>query len=126
MHHSMNYRSVVLFGKAAVVEDAVEKMAVFEALVEHVVPGRWAETRWPTPDEVRATMVVSLPIDEASAKVRTGPPLDDQADHDLPHWAGVIPLHLAGGTPVPDPRLRPGIEPPEYAVSYPGPRRGGG
>lgn len=120
MHHSMNYRSVALFGKAAVVEDATEKMAVLHALTEHVIPGRWAETRSPTEKELRQTLVLAIPIDEASAKIRTGPPLDDEADYELPHWAGVVPLRLAAGRPISDPRLRPGIEPPAYAVNYAG------
>jgi uncharacterized protein len=122
MHHSMNYRSVVLFGTATLVEKATEKMAVFEALVEHVIPGRWAETRWPTDDEIRRTMVVSIPIHEASAKVRTGPPLDDEADYELSHWAGVLPLRLAADHPIADPGLRAGIEPPAHVTSYIGRR----
>lgn len=122
MHHSMNYRSVVLLGKATVVEDAAEKLAVLQALTEHLIPGRWNDTRGPTESELRQTMMVSIPIGEASAKIRTGPPLDDEADYELGHWAGVVPLKLAGGQPVADPRLRAGIEPPEYAVNYAGPR----
>jgi len=122
MHHSMNYRSVVLFGTASVVEDAKEKMTVFEALVEHVIPGRWAGTRWPNEQELRQTMVVAIPIHEASAKIRTGPPIDDEEDYQLPHWAGVIPLRRAAAEPIPDSRLTAGIEAPRYAVNYPGPR----
>jgi uncharacterized protein len=122
MHHSMNYRSVVLFGKAALVEGVKEKMAVFEALVEHLIPGRWAGARWPTDEETRRTMVVSIPIHEASAKVRTGPPLDDETDYELPHWAGILPLRFAADYPIADPRLRAGIEPPAHVMSYAGPR----
>jgi uncharacterized protein len=122
MHHSMNYRSVVLFGTATLVVGATEKLAVFEALVEHVIPGRWAETRWPTDEEIRRTMVVSIPIHEASAKVRTGPPLDDEADYELPHWAGVLPLRVAADHPIADPRLRAAIGPPDHVTSYTCPR----
>jgi nitroimidazol reductase NimA-like FMN-containing flavoprotein (pyridoxamine 5'-phosphate oxidase superfamily) len=123
MHHSMNYRSMMLFGKASVVDDPVEKGEALHALTEHLIPGRWADVRGPTDRELRQTMVVSVPIHEASAKVRTGPPLDDEADHALPVWAGVVPLWLAAGSPVSDPRLKPGVQLPEYAVHYPGPKR---
>ena len=122
MHHSMNYRSVVLFGRASVVEEEPEKLAVLAALVEHLIPGRWAEVRPPSALELKQTLVLGIPINEASAKVRTGPPIDDQADHDLPCWAGILPLGLAAGTPIVDPLLRPGIAPPPYAVNYAGPR----
>jgi nitroimidazol reductase NimA-like FMN-containing flavoprotein (pyridoxamine 5'-phosphate oxidase superfamily) len=122
MHHSMNYRSVVLFGKASPVDDLAEKRAVLEALTEHLVPGRWADVRGPNDRELQRTQVVSVPIREASAKVRTGPPVDDEADYDLPVWAGVVPLKLAAGSPIADPRLEPGLEPPGYAVHYQGPQ----
>jgi uncharacterized protein len=121
-HHSMNFRSVVLFGTATVVEDEAEKLAVLEALTEHLIPGRWADVRRPTPQELRQTRVLSIPIHEASAKVRTGPPLDDEPDYELPIWAGVIPLRLSAADAVADPKLKPGIEPPLYAVNYAGPR----
>jgi uncharacterized protein len=121
MHHSMNYRSVVLFGTASVVEDRAEKWNVLHALTEHLIPGRWADVRVPTEHELRQTLVLAIPIQEASAKVRSGPPLDDEPDYDLLSWAGVIPLRLAASDPVPDSRLRPGIEPPEYATNYAGP-----
>lgn len=120
-HHSMNYRSVVVFGVAGPVEDAEEKARVLHALSEHLVPGRWADVRGPAPGELKATTVLSLPIDEASAKVRTGAPIDDEDDYAIPTWAGVIPLSIRAGEPVPCPRLAPGIEPPPYARSYPGP-----
>ena len=123
-HHSMNYRSVVLFGQAVAVDDPAEKARVLQVLAEHLVPGRWRDIRVPTPGELKATSVLSLPIDEASAKVRTGPPVDDEADYVLPTWAGVLPLTIAAGEPVPCPRLLPGIEPPSYATSYPGPGDG--
>jgi uncharacterized protein len=123
-HHSMNYRSVVVFGTAQAVEDPDEKTRVLHALAEHLVPGRWRDVRGPAPGELKATSVLSLPIDEASAKVRTGPPLDEEEDYALPAWAGVVPLSLRAGEPVPCPRLAPGIEPPSYARSYPGPGDG--
>ncbi len=91
-HHSMNYRSVVVFGVAQAVDDPEEKTRVLHALSEHLVPGRWRDVRGPAPGELKATSVLSLPIDEASAKVRTGPPLDDEEDYALPAWAGVVPL----------------------------------
>lgn len=121
MHHSMNYRSVVLFGTASVVEDRAEKWNVLHALTEHLIPGRWADVRVPTEQELRQTLVLAIPIQEASAKVRSGPPVDDEPDYDLLAWAGVIPLRLAASDPAPDPRLRPGVEPPAYATNYAGP-----
>jgi hypothetical protein len=120
----MNYRSVVLFGKALPVDDPDEKARALQTLAEHLVPGRWRDVRVPTPGELKATSVLSMPIDEASAKVRAGPPVDDEADYALPAWAGVLPLTVAAGAPVPCPRLAPGIGPPSYAISYPGPGDG--
>lgn len=117
-HHSMNYRSVVIFGRATLVEDREEKTAALLALSEHIVRGRWAEVREPTEQELKATTVLSLPLEEASAKIRTGPPLDDEEDYALPVWAGVIPLRLEAGAPVNDPRLPDGIEAPEYVSNY--------
>ena len=117
-HHSMNYRSVVIFGRATLIEDREEKMAALVALSEHIVRGRWAEVREPTEQEMRATTVLSLPLVEASAKIRTGPPLDDEEDYAMPIWAGVIPLKLEAGEPIKDPRLPEGIEIPEYARNY--------
>jgi len=105
-HHSMNYRSVVIFGAAERVDDADEKLRAVEAVVEHVVPGRCGDTRPPTPEELRATLVVRIPISEASAKIRTGPPIEEPADLDLDHWAGELPLRLTPGTPVPDGDVR--------------------
>jgi nitroimidazol reductase NimA-like FMN-containing flavoprotein (pyridoxamine 5'-phosphate oxidase superfamily) len=118
MHHSMNYRSVILFGKGSVVDDPAEKWAALEALTEHVVPGRWADARTPSKREMQQTLVVSVPIEEASAKIRTGPPLDDETDYELPIWAGVVPLQMVAGQPVCDPRLLPGLQPPGYAIRY--------
>lgn len=93
-HHSMNYRSVVVFGKAEEVTDREQKLHTLERLVEHIAPGRSAEVRAPNESELRQTLVLSLPIDEASAKIRTGPPIDDEEDYALPVWAGVIPLQM--------------------------------
>jgi nitroimidazol reductase NimA-like FMN-containing flavoprotein (pyridoxamine 5'-phosphate oxidase superfamily) len=118
MHHSANYRSVVLLGRARAVEDAEEKRLACREIVEHIVPGRWQDVRPPSENELKATAIVAMPIDEASAKVRTGPPLDDEADHALPAWAGVLPLIMSAGAPVPDPRLAAGIQPPPYITAY--------
>ena len=126
MHHSAQYRSVVLLGKARSVDARAEKRAAFEAIVEHVVPGRWPDVRPPSDNELRATSVAALSIEEASAKLRTGPPVDDEEDYALRTWAGVIPLALRAGAPEPDPRLRAGIEPPHYARAYARPRSAGG
>ncbi len=117
-HHSMNYRSVVVLGQAAVVEDEVEKLEALRAFSEHVVRGRWNDVRQPNEQEMKATTVLSLPLVEVSAKVRSGPPLDDEVDYELPVWAGVIPLRLAADAPVSDPRLPVDIEPPQYAREY--------
>ena len=117
-HHSMNYRSVVVLGNATVVEDPDEKLAALRAIVEHIASGRWVDCRRPNPKEFAQTQVLSVPISEASAKVRTGPPIDDDADHDLDVWAGVIPLKLVASSPVPDPLLRPGQTAPGYAIHY--------
>jgi nitroimidazol reductase NimA-like FMN-containing flavoprotein (pyridoxamine 5'-phosphate oxidase superfamily) len=122
-HHSMNYRSVVIFGRALGVEDPREKFEALRSFTQHVVPNRWADVREPTDSELKATIVLSLPLIEASAKVRTGPPLDDEADYELPVWAGEIPLRLVAAAPVADPRLMPGIEPPQYASHYSRPSR---
>src|SRR5258707_3716212 len=117
-HHSMNYRFVVVFGRATVVDEREEKLAALLALSEHMISGRWDDVREPSEHELQQTTVLSLPLAEASAKVRTGPPLDDEEDYDLPVWAGVIPLRLVANAPVPDPRLPPQIDPPPYALDY--------
>jgi hypothetical protein len=122
-HHSMNYRSVVVFGRAVAVEDGAEKWEALRALTEHLAPGRWAEVRQPSEGEMRATLVLALPLAEASAKVRTGPPVDDEEDYELAVWAGVVPLSMTAGEPVDDPRLTPGIEPPPHVSHY---AQGGG
>jgi nitroimidazol reductase NimA-like FMN-containing flavoprotein (pyridoxamine 5'-phosphate oxidase superfamily) len=113
-HHSVNYRSVVLFGTARVVEDPAAKGAALRVFTERFVPGRWNDARRPTHKELRATAVLALPIDAASAKVRSGPPDDDEEDLALDVWAGVIPLRLVAGDPQADPRLRPGVPLPDY------------
>ena len=117
-HHSINYRSVVVFGKAALVEDTGEKNNALFAFAEHVIPGRWNDVREPTLDELQMTSVLAVELIEASAKVRTGPPLDDEADYSLRVWAGVIPMQLTAGTAVNDPRLPEDIEPPSYTKNY--------
>ena len=117
-HHSMNYRSVVVFGRAMLVEDREEKYAALLALSEHIVRGRWADVREPTEQELIQTTVLSLPLTEASAKIRTGPPLDDEEDYAMNVWAGVVPLKLVAGEPIKDPRLPEGIEVPQYALNY--------
>ena len=113
-HHSMNYRSVVVLGKAREVTDPDEKMTAFRTIVEHVQPGRWDDARRPNPDEIRKTVVLALPLDEASAKVRSGPPGDDEADLELPVWAGVVPLAMKAGEPITDDLVRPGTPVPAY------------
>jgi nitroimidazol reductase NimA-like FMN-containing flavoprotein (pyridoxamine 5'-phosphate oxidase superfamily) len=117
-HHSVNYRSVVILGKASLVEDAEEKNKALEAFTEHIVPGRWAEVRWPTELELKATSVLKLSLDEASAKVRRGSPKDDDEDYAMDVWAGVIPLSLRAGEPVDDPLLDEGIAAPDYVRNY--------
>ncbi len=118
MHHSANYRSAMLIGRARVVDDPEEKRAALRAVVEHIVPGRWDDVRAPSENELSATAVLALPIDEASAKVRRGGPVDDEEDYALRAWAGVIPLTSQAHTPEPDPRLREGIAPPAYVTGY--------
>jgi nitroimidazol reductase NimA-like FMN-containing flavoprotein (pyridoxamine 5'-phosphate oxidase superfamily) len=117
-HHSINYRSVVILGKAQLVSDDTEKNAALEALTEHIVPGRWADVRWPTDLELKATTVLKLPIDEASAKIRTGDPKDDEEDYAMNVWAGVLPLSLAIGEPIADGRLDPTIPIPRHVKDY--------
>ncbi len=121
-NHSMNYRSVVVFGRATAIEEADAKLAALRALSEHMIPGRWDEVRQPTAKELKATTVLSLPLEEVSAKVRTGPPHDDEEDYALRVWAGVVPLKLVPSEPVPDPRLPSDLELPSYARNYARPR----
>ncbi len=113
-HHSMNYRSVVVLGRAREVEGIPEKLAAMRALVDHLMPGRWEEVRQPSPGEIAGTLILELPLTEASAKVRTGGPIDAPDDYALPVWAGVVPLTLAPDKAEPDERLPAGIELPDY------------
>lgn len=117
-HHSMNYRSVVVFGRARVIDQREEKMSALTALSEHMIPGRWDEVREPNDREFQLTTVLSIPLTEASAKVRTGPPLDNEEDYELSVWAGVIPLEMMANDPVPDPRLGANTPAPKYASEY--------
>jgi nitroimidazol reductase NimA-like FMN-containing flavoprotein (pyridoxamine 5'-phosphate oxidase superfamily) len=117
-HHSMNYRSVVIFGRATVVNDSEAKIAALRSLSEHMIPGRWDDVRKPNERELQQTTVLLLPLTEASAKVRTGPPLDDEEDYELDVWAGVIPLRLVADDPVDDPRLSSNTGVPKYAEDY--------
>lgn len=117
-NHSMNYRSVVILGKATLVEERDEKLAALRVLSEHILPGRWADARQPNERELKATSVLRVPIDEFSAKVRTGPPIDDEEDYSFPTWAGVIPLEMTVGAAVDDPRLDAGRVAPEYVRGY--------
>jgi uncharacterized protein len=115
-HHSVNYRSAMIFGTAAILKDDAERVVALRAIVEHLVPGRWAVTREPTAKEMAATAVLALPLAEASVKVRGGPPADDPEDHAREVWAGVLPAALTFGAPQPDPELRPGIAVPDHIV----------
>lgn len=115
-HHSVNYRSVVLFGSARLLESKSEKAEALEAFTQRLVPGRWEHVRWPTPKELKATKVLALPIGEASAKVRTGGPVDDDDDYALDCWAGVVPLEVKSGAPQADPLLREGIPLPDHVA----------
>ncbi|MEP6569713.1 MAG: pyridoxamine 5'-phosphate oxidase family protein [Acidobacteriota bacterium] len=117
-HHSINYRSVVMFGRATLIEDREAKLAALFAFSEQVIPGRWHDVREPTEEELKATTVLSLPLAEVSAKVRTGPPIDEEEDYALDVWAGVLPLSMAAGAPIKDPRLPEDIEPPAYTLNY--------
>jgi nitroimidazol reductase NimA-like FMN-containing flavoprotein (pyridoxamine 5'-phosphate oxidase superfamily) len=121
--HSMNYRSVVVFGTAREVTDHVEKDRAQRALVEHVIPGRTAEVRMPNAKELKETTILALPLDEASAKVRTGDPKDPEEDLDLPVWAGVLPLRIVAGEPEPSADLRGDVAPPAYVTGYARPGR---
>ena len=117
-HHSINYRSVVILGKATLVAGPDEKNKALEALTNHIVPSRWDDVRWPTELELKATSVLRLPITEASAKIRTGPPIDDEEDYAMDVWAGVLPLTLKSGEPINDPRLNSGLKPLAYISDY--------
>jgi uncharacterized protein len=117
-HHSVNYRSVVILGTARLVEDPTEKMEALRLFTEHIMKGRWEQIRWPTELELKGTTVLALPIEEVSAKVRTGDPKDDEEDYELPIWAGVLPLPVVPAAPIPDTRLKAGIAAPENVAKY--------
>ncbi len=117
-NHSMNYRSVVILGKATLVDDPEQKLAALRVLSEHILPGRWDDARQPNERELKATSVLRVPIEEFSAKVRIGPPIDDEEDYSFPTWAGVVPLETIAGKPVDDSRLDPKREVPDYAKHY--------
>ena len=117
-NHSMNYRSVVVLGTATPVENPEEKIAALRAVSEQIIRGRWDEVRQPTEKELKATTVLALPIEEASAKVRTGPPHDDEEDYQLPIWAGVLPFRLVPQAPVADPQNLPGLAAPQSIHKY--------
>jgi nitroimidazol reductase NimA-like FMN-containing flavoprotein (pyridoxamine 5'-phosphate oxidase superfamily) len=117
-NHSMNYRSVVILGKATLVDDAEEKLTALRLLSEHILPGRWDDARQPNERELKATSVLRVPIEEFSAKVRTGPPIDDAEDLSFPTWAGVLPLEMKVGEPISDPKLEPLREASPYVRNY--------
>jgi nitroimidazol reductase NimA-like FMN-containing flavoprotein (pyridoxamine 5'-phosphate oxidase superfamily) len=117
-NHSMNYRSVVIVGTAAAVQDPAEKLEALRLLSEHILPGRWAESRYPNERELKATFALRLPITEFSAKVRQGPPIDDEEDYAFRTWAGVIPLETVAGAPIADSRCQAEIPVPAYARAY--------
>lgn len=117
-HHSMNYRSVIALGTLTPVTDPDEKSRAFNALVEHIVPGRNADARPPSTNERNGTALMAMPLKEASAKIRTGPPVDDEDDYALPVWAGVIPLSLEPSDPIPDKKMHSDIPCPDYVQNY--------
>jgi len=117
-NHSMNYRSVVVLGTAVAVTDPVEKLEALHRLSEHIVPGRWKDVRAPNEQELKATLVLRLPITEFSSKVRQGPPIDDEEDYSFPTWAGVLPLDVVAGNPEDDSRLLAGQTVPNYVRTY--------
>ena len=117
-HHSMNYRSVVAFGTARKIEDPDQKIRSLRVISEHVIAGRWADVRGPSKNELKATTVLEFSIEEASSKMRSGPPLDDESDYGLPVWAGVLPLEIKSGPPIPDDKLVRGVTLPDYVRRY--------
>ncbi len=117
-HHSMNYRSATVFGRGQLIEDEAEKMAALAVITEHLMPGRWDDARQPTPLEMNATTVVEVFIESASAKMRNGPPSDDEEDYALPVWAGVLPLKLSPQAPVPDEEMNSEVPMPGYVRDY--------
>jgi uncharacterized protein len=117
-HHSMNYRSVVVLGRATQVEGRDEKLKALEAFTEQIVRGRWNDVRQPNESELKQTTVLALPLEEVSAKVRAGGPKDEKEDYDLPIWAGLLPLPVVPAAPIPDPELRFSLDPPRYLLNY--------
>ena len=113
-HHSVNYRSAMLFGRAHKLEDRGEQMVAMEGLLDRVAPGRWQDARPPTDKELKATLILWMAIEEGAAKVRSGPPIDDAEDMSIPCWAGVVPVAPTLGKPVPDPLMKAGVAPPPY------------
>ena len=124
-NQSMNYRSVVILGTATLVDDPEEKLEALRLLSEHILPGRWEDSRQPNERELKQTSVLRVPIEEFSAKVRVGPPVDDEEDYSFPTWAGVVPLEVKAGEPINDERLNPTREVPAYARNYTRMRSGG-
>jgi nitroimidazol reductase NimA-like FMN-containing flavoprotein (pyridoxamine 5'-phosphate oxidase superfamily) len=117
-NHSMNYRSVVILGQASVIDDPAEKLEALRRLSEHIVPGRWQDSRFPNERELKATTILRLPIEEFSAKVRQGPVIDDAEDMSYPTWAGILPLPVVPGAPIPDERLDAKLDVPDYLRNY--------
>lgn len=117
-HHSINYRSVIIFGKAGFVENESEKYEALKIFTEHIIPERWDEIRAPNSKELKATTVLRLPIREASAKIRTGNPVDDEKDYEMNVWAGVLPLKIVSEKPIEDARLKEKINVPDYVLNY--------
>jgi hypothetical protein len=117
-NHSMNYRSVVALGKATLVDGPAEKLEALRAFTEKILPGRWEEARQPNEKELKATSILKLPLNEVSAKVRSGPVQDDEEDYALKVWAGIVPLHMQTGAPVRDERCDAAIPTPRYAAEY--------
>ncbi len=117
MHHSFNYRSAVLFGTARLVPDDQKEQALF-VITEQIIKGRWDEVRTPSEQELKVTKVLAMKIEEASAKIRTGPPKDDEADYELPVWAGVLPLRVATGEAIPDPAMNQALSVPDSVNNY--------
>lgn len=117
-HHSMNYRSVVVFGAAKIITDEKEKLEALRLFTEHIIPGRWSEVRTPTANELKATTVLALPLTEASAKIRTGNPVDEKEDYEMNVWAGVLPTAINFGEPISDSQMRGEIKLPDYIANY--------
>jgi uncharacterized protein len=122
-HHSMNYRSAVVLGTARIVDDQQQKFDALHSLTDHLMRGRWEDIRQPNPEELRRTLVLEIAIESASAKIRTGPPLDEEEDYALPIWAGVLPLKWSATKPVPDSRLAADVPVPSYVTNYNGPEK---